>query len=369
MGEGWLGADCESCPFAKEGRPPHHPVAGVVPPVAVGLLVGEGPGAEEVEEGKPFMGVTGRQLDQELLDAGLARSKLAVVNAMGCRPPPVKTEGMMTKAVMCCRPAFMQQIASLPDTIPTLAMGKYAGAALIGTTKGVLGARGFIREGFRLPRPDPEAGSGAGADEEGEQLAEKPSGELPGGLIATWHPTFAFFRNPYEWGTFSADLRRFSRLIRNKLEPMPHRLILKPTKADIARIAKEPYVAVDIETAPDYPERPWTGKDPTRAQLKTISLGCETWALAFHWDSRRDLHLPTKLLLASPTILKVTQNGPYFDKRVMKRYGLEINPIMDTRDMRRCLVSTSKLSLAYLASIYTDYPPWKQNEETEEVDK
>jgi ribonuclease D len=75
------------------------------------------------------------------------------------------------------------------------------------------------------------------------------------------------------------------------------------------------------------------------------------------------LHSIVKRILENPEILKILQNGPWFDNRVLTRYGIAVCNFMDTRDMRRCLVSTSRLSLAYMTSIYTDFPAWKETED------
>lgn len=141
------------CPFAKEGVP-NNPVWGEGPDTPVGILVGEGPGREEAEGGRPFIGATGQALDVELFHAGLRRKELAIVNATCCQPVLPKKEVDMRNAVLACRPAFLSQLANLPEDLPVLAMGKWAFFALTGKDKGVMKARGFIRWPFKIPRKD-----------------------------------------------------------------------------------------------------------------------------------------------------------------------------------------------------------------------
>lgn len=157
-----LGAVCSKCPFAINGKPVNW-VLGEVPPSPIGVLVGEGPGREEVECKRPFVGNTGRVLDEELLRAGLLRHKLAVVNATCCKPPSNKTEHMMRKAVKCCRRTVLTQLENVPDDTPTLAMGKWAYFALTLKDKGVMNARGFVRREFRIPRRNRAEGKGEAA--------------------------------------------------------------------------------------------------------------------------------------------------------------------------------------------------------------
>jgi DNA polymerase len=50
-------------------------------------VVGEAPGADEDRLGRPFVGKAGRLLDELLAEAGLDRSRVAVLNVLQCRPP------------------------------------------------------------------------------------------------------------------------------------------------------------------------------------------------------------------------------------------------------------------------------------------
>ena len=51
------------------------------------LLVGEGPGQQEDEQGVPFVGPAGKLLDDMLEIIGLDRTKVYVANIVKCRPP------------------------------------------------------------------------------------------------------------------------------------------------------------------------------------------------------------------------------------------------------------------------------------------
>lgn len=146
-----FGADCLNCPFAKEGVP-SNPVWGEGPEDPDGLLVGEGPGRDEAEKGRPFVGPTGVALDAELLRAGLVRSQLLVVNATCCQPKFPKVEKEMKQAVVCCRPAFLHQVKDLDPNTPMLAMGRWASFAITLIEKGVMNGRGFLRWQVTVPK-------------------------------------------------------------------------------------------------------------------------------------------------------------------------------------------------------------------------
>lgn len=186
-------------------------------------------------------------------------------------------------------------------------------------------------------------------------------------LITAPHPTYVFFRVPYQWGAFNIYLDRFARMIRGEVTgPVEeHNIITDPSVEHVKELAKLPWVTVDIETAPESPDKPWTGKDPTRARLRTVGMGCETWGFSHLWVGNGPVKYEIRRILADPNILKVFHNGTWFDLRVLKRYGMETVNFADTRDMRRAVSATSKVSLAYCTSIYCDAPNWKADEEEE----
>lgn len=181
--------------------------------------------------------------------------------------------------------------------------------------------------------------------------------------IATWHPTYAFFHNPFEWGSFRVDLDRFARLLRGQIAKPPKRLVTNPTKADLVALRREGLtLAVDIETRPCAHNRPWTGKDPTQAKLKSIGIGNIHWGISFLW-SDREPGLTRELADILRHDTTVWQNGPWFDHRVLRRYGFRVEKWEDCRDARRAVSSTSRLNLAHLASLYDDCGPWKEGDE------
>ena len=60
---------------------------GVVPPGARLLVMGEAPGAQEDESGRPFVGRSGQLLDELLAEVGVDRADVGVLNTVKCRPP------------------------------------------------------------------------------------------------------------------------------------------------------------------------------------------------------------------------------------------------------------------------------------------
>ena len=51
------------------------------------MFIGEGPGANEDLQGRPFVGRAGKLLDELLAEIGLSRPEVFVTNVVKCRPP------------------------------------------------------------------------------------------------------------------------------------------------------------------------------------------------------------------------------------------------------------------------------------------
>ena len=77
-------ACCTRCDLAL-GRT--QVVHGVGPQSAELMLIGEGPGQQEDEKGKPFVGSAGRMLDRLLERANVDRKSVFISNIVACRPP------------------------------------------------------------------------------------------------------------------------------------------------------------------------------------------------------------------------------------------------------------------------------------------
>jgi uracil-DNA glycosylase len=75
---------CTKCDLYK-GRT--HAVPGEGPTHAEIMFIGEGPGASEDKQGRPFVGASGKFLDELLSQAGVTRADVWITNVVKCRPP------------------------------------------------------------------------------------------------------------------------------------------------------------------------------------------------------------------------------------------------------------------------------------------
>ncbi len=108
------------------------------------MLIGEAPGADEDEQGKPFVGRSGRLLMQMLAEIGISREKnLYITNVVKCRPPenrnPKKNE------INECRHYLDLQI-NLHNPQVIIMVGNFAIKYFLGKTAGVSKIHGEIIE-------------------------------------------------------------------------------------------------------------------------------------------------------------------------------------------------------------------------------
>jgi DNA polymerase len=131
------------------------------------LVVGEAPGSEEDEKGRPFVGPAGQLLDRMLASIALSRStNCFIANTVKCRPPGNRAPFPAETAM--CVPFLIRQIWVLqPEFI--LCMGRIAAQTLLHTREGIGQLRGTFFD-YTMDATD------------GKTAASIP-------LLATYHPS------------------------------------------------------------------------------------------------------------------------------------------------------------------------------------
>ena len=95
-------------------------VPGEGPTHAEIMFIGEGPGAREDEQGRPFVGASGKFLDQLLEQAGVTRAEVWITNVVKCRPPGNR-DPLPDEIDTCTRNYLQRQIEIVnPSIIVTL---------------------------------------------------------------------------------------------------------------------------------------------------------------------------------------------------------------------------------------------------------
>lgn len=168
---------CRACGLAESRT---NVVFGMGAPDAEVLFVGEAPGANEDEQGLPFVGKAGQLLDDMLQMIGLHRSRIYITNSIKCRPPQNR-DPLNTEKEACA--GYLQQQLQLMQPKIIVCLGR-------------ISAMEMIKPDFKITQ-------------EHGQFFEK-NGVL---MTALYHPA-ALLRDPAKKPDTFVDLKRLHAKIR-----------------------------------------------------------------------------------------------------------------------------------------------------------
>ncbi len=130
--------NCKECHLGYTGRT--NVVFGEGNADAELFFIGEGPGKDEDEQGRPFVGRSGQLLNRVLAQVGIDRSDVFITNIVKCRPPNNRAPSPQ-EASTCMNLFLFNQIKIVrPKIICTL--GSVALNNLIGTPCSITKLRG-----------------------------------------------------------------------------------------------------------------------------------------------------------------------------------------------------------------------------------
>ena len=332
------------------------------------LIIGEAPGEEEEKQGKPFVGPSGKLLDELLAISGFKREECHITNVFTQRPPGndikqwtlTKTDLKKLGYSEVGRVPQLQKRFLHPEHEPELQrlqhelreVAPQLTIALGGTALWALTGDGRITQGRGV-------------------LWDASHG---GRAIATYHPA-AILRQwdlrPVAW----ADLRKARRWLLGALEPpLDRQLYINPTEEELRlcyeRFAAQPsdLLGVDIETAPGCDQittvafaTPTLGVCIPLWDRYTLPTLCNVHAelsgevAAWRWI-RAFCQLPNP---------KVMQNGLYDMQYLLD--VMDLRPVAvqhDTAILQNALQPELPKALGTLASLYLNEPLWKNMRES-----
>ena len=134
---------CEKCRLCQTRK---HVVLGEGDPHAALMFIGEGPGQQEDETGRPFVGAAGQLLDRMLAAIGLTRAQVYICNIVKCRPPQNRVPEPDERAA--CLDYLRQQVALVRPKV-IVCLGSTPTRALLGEDMRITRDRGVwqLRKG------------------------------------------------------------------------------------------------------------------------------------------------------------------------------------------------------------------------------
>jgi uracil-DNA glycosylase len=165
----------------------YHPVPGEGNPGAAILFIGEAPGASEAKQGRPFVGASGRLLDELLDGIGLRREDVYITNVVKDRPP--NNRNPRAAEIELYTPFLRRQIDIIqPQVIATL--GRFA--------------MEYILDLFAVPHAGQKIG-----DLHGQPIGvQAPYGPIT--ILPLYHPAVALY-NRNQRPTLQADFQILKR--------------------------------------------------------------------------------------------------------------------------------------------------------------
>lgn len=131
-----LAKDCNNCALRQGCQ---GVVFGKGNPEARLMFIGEGPGAEEDKQGKPFVGAAGQLLDKIIQAAGFTTEEVYIGNIVKCRPPGNRVPNR--DEALACLPWLRKQIELVQPSIIVL-LGSVALQNLIDVNARITRLRG-----------------------------------------------------------------------------------------------------------------------------------------------------------------------------------------------------------------------------------
>lgn len=373
-----FGAQCDLCPLKGSV-----PVPAETNPGASICLVGEAPGADEVREGRPFVGASGQELQRALNSARLQRRELHMTNVMLCQPPKNELSNLLAKIssenrervkrnqqkkkqydllarhqpwleepeyealvpspVECCSPRLKNEVQRYTQFIT---LGGTAARVIMNTTMNILGLRGGMSE------------------------LDACHGLPARRVLPTLHPSFVI-RAPRWSHVLRNDLHRAQRWFKGGLNWVSPQITYHPTAAWLEQFLNRsdvPYWTYDLET---------DGIEPLTAKIRCVGIGAPDGQVALvgilskdglsrfytETEERRVIDV-MKRFFTDPNKIKVGHNSGSYDSNCLNaQWGIWPEPALDTIMLHRLVESELPHSLGFVGSLYTDAPSWKTDRE------
>ncbi len=130
---------CQQCTNCELSKTRQNTVVWRGNPQAPLMIIGEGPGADEDEQGKPFVGAAGKLLNLLLLACGLESDVYHICNIVKCRPPGNRVP--TPEEAEACKPLLRHQFSLVKPKVVVL-LGATAYKYFTGLKDGITKVRG-----------------------------------------------------------------------------------------------------------------------------------------------------------------------------------------------------------------------------------
>ncbi|MBN1545346.1 MAG: uracil-DNA glycosylase [Syntrophaceae bacterium] len=174
--------DCRRCSLHEKRR---NLVFGEGSSRAEVVFVGEAPGADEDQQGRPFVGRAGQLLTKIIEAMGLTREDVYICNILKCRPPGNRNP--LPEEIRVCEPFLIKQLEAIRPKV-ICALGTFAAHTLLKNDVPITVLRGRFHDYHGIP------------------------------LMPTYHPAY-LLRNPSAKKQVWKDVQQIMKLLKGSETP------------------------------------------------------------------------------------------------------------------------------------------------------
>ena len=397
------GARCDLCalgptsPLVRYGpERPWRPVPSEFNPGALGFMIGQSPGPDEHEGGRPWIGRAGLFLTQMVNALGLPRGAFSYSNVALCSPPGVatgayerilyrthkhnaeerrkaKTEGrdpvLILEPHVACLPRLKEEILRYDNLV---LLGGDALKVFYGDEAGITDLRG----GQEL----------LGLGESGKFYRGRNIGQLQ--LVKTWkviplfHPSYVLQARRWQ-RVFRSDIAKALRYFRGQLNWTEPLKVFRPSPAQFRAFLGQGHRALTIDWETPLGKHPGTGKKLKYAEpllidhARCIGVGnskvvfvipfvsIDGFTRFYSTTEEAEMVELLRWLMTNPAIWKYGWNHTLFDSLLSEQpriLGVPIAPMLDGILLDHIENPEWFHSLAFVGSLKTDAPAWKADD-------
>lgn len=313
------------------------------------LVLGQAPSGTEMRYKKPLVGPAGQVFNDCMHYAGLSRRQCYILNvwedpvyeksksiySRDGGPPLWTPKGLTEHGLNMAQGCIDRILKSKANCI--LALGQQALDLCTEKSAGIMKWRGSILQGTRVPKK----------------------------VVPTVHPASVIY------GSYMLRYSIFNDMIRAGEESLTDKLILpkrnisvvkniEEARAWFACCMEQSAIASDIEVVNHQLSCFSIAISPS--ECKVIPLTCDT---GDYWTEEDEIEILLMYadLLSNPNILKINQNIAGFDAvfLMLQNNIRTVGPLGDTQIAQRLLYPELNRGLAYIASVHTREPYWKDD--------
>jgi DNA polymerase I-like protein with 3'-5' exonuclease and polymerase domains/uracil-DNA glycosylase len=356
------------------------------------LIVGEAPDKDSCSVNRPFVGLSGEELQRGIQIHGYRRADFSITSVLLCRPPGNELAKLtyawraennrrkklnrglgedeekyvlLPHPIECCRPRLFREVAKFSKVI---VLGDTAYKTVTSSNENVTHMRGSPHEGwFHGTDGFVECDT---SSEESRRASElmRPERSTSIRIVPTFHPAYVLRQRMWTH-VFRADLGRAMRWFSGRLGWTDPEYITRPSPAALRRFLARPerFFAYDLET---------DAKEPLVAKIRLFGVGTRDKVMVVPFLSTdghtlfyteadlKEIKDIFREWLTSRRSAKFSWNGITYDAPViLQQLGCGISRHIDGILMHHDVESELPHKLGFVGTELTDVPAWKQKSE------